>query len=79
MKKILALVFCVCMMLSLVACGTTPAETTGANQDTQAPEVKDAEYKLGLGVVVSTASSKAGTAQVDATIATVDANGVWVK
>ena len=38
---------------------------------------KEAEYKLGLGVVVSTASSKAGNAQVDATIASVvtDADG----
>jgi hypothetical protein len=32
---------------------------------------KEADYKLGLGVVVSTASSKEGNAQVDATIATV--------
>ena len=38
---------------------------------------KEADYKLGLGVVVSTASSKEGNAQVDATIATVvtDAEG----
>lgn len=38
---------------------------------------KEADYKLGLGVVVSTASSKEGNAQVDATIATVvtDADG----
>ena len=38
---------------------------------------KEVEYKLGLGVVVSTASSKAGNAQVDATIASVvtDADG----
>ena len=38
------------------------------------------EYKLGMGVVVSTESSKTGTAQVDATVAAVvtDANGVIV-
>ena len=38
---------------------------------------KEADYKLGRGVVVSTASSKEGNAQVDATIATVvtDADG----
>ena len=38
------------------------------------------EYTLGMGVVVSTASSKTGTAQVDATVAAVvtDANGVIV-
>ena len=60
MKKILAIVLCLIMVLSVVACGT-----------------KEADYKLGLGVVVSTASSKEGNAQVDATIATVvtDAEG----
>lgn len=38
---------------------------------------KEAEYKLGMGVVVSLDSSKTGLAQVDATVATVvtDANG----
>ena len=38
------------------------------------------EYKLGMGVVVSTESSKTGNAQVDATVAAVvtDANGVIV-
>lgn len=61
MKKILAIALCLCMVLCAVACG-------GA---------KEQEYKLGLGVVVSTASSAEGNAQVDATIATVvtDAEG----
>jgi hypothetical protein len=61
MKKILAIALCLCMVLCAVACGGT----------------KEADYKLGLGVVVSTASSKEGNAQVDATIATVvtDAEG----
>ena len=62
MKKILTLVLCLCMMLTMVtvfaSCGK-------------------ADYKLGMGVVVSMDSSKTGTAQVDATVATVvtDADG----
>ena len=50
----------------------TPAEETPAEE---APAA--AEYKLGMGVVVSTDSSKTGTAQVDATVAAVvlDAEG----
>ena len=61
MKRILALALCLIMALALVACG-------GA---------KEAEYKLGMGVVVSMGSSKTGNAQVDATVATVvtDADG----
>ena len=61
MKKILAIALCLCMVLCAVACG-------GA---------KEAEYKLGMGVVVSMDSSKTGNAQVDATVATVvtDAEG----
>ena len=61
MKKILALVLCLCTLLTLfVACGD-----------------KEVDYKLGMGIDVSTASSKKGTAQVDATVATVvlDADG----
>ena len=62
MKKILAIALCLIMVLAVVACEKAPTE---------------ADYKLGLGVVVSTASSKEGNAQVDATIATVvtDAEG----
>ena len=65
MKKILALALCLCMVICAVACTT------------KEPEAKEAEYKLGLGVVVSTASSKENNAQVDATIAAVvtDAEG----
>ena len=61
MKRILALALCLIMALALVACG-------GA---------KEADYKLGMGVVVSMGSSKTGNAQVDATVATVvtDADG----
>ena len=61
MKKILAIALCLCMVLCAVACGGT----------------KEAEYKLGMGIVVNMDSSKAGNAQVDATVATVvtDAEG----
>lgn len=60
MKRIFAIVLCICMALTIVACGP-----------------KEAEYKLGMGVVVSMDSSKTGNAQVDATVATVvtDADG----
>ena len=60
MKRILAVLLCVIMVVAAVACA--PAEK---------------EYKLGMGVVVSMDSSKAGNAQVDATVATVvtDADG----
>lgn len=64
MKKILAIVLCLCMALCAVAC-------TGE----KAPEEKD--YKLGMGIVVSMDSSATNNAQVDATVATVvtDADG----
>ncbi len=64
MKKILALFLCLCMLASL--CVTTAL----------AEEPVDA-YKLGLGVSLSTASSRDGSAQVDATTAAVvlDAEG----
>lgn len=62
MKKIIALALTACLMLSLVACG---GETD--NGGTAA----EAEYKLGMGVVVSMDSSKTESAQVDATVATV--------
>lgn len=63
MKKILAILLCLCMALCGVAC-------TG-NKDTEA------EYKLGLGVEVNMDSSATGNAQVDATVAAVvtDADG----
>ena len=65
MKKILAIILCAMMLCAIVACNDTP----------ETPAEKD--YKLGMGIVVSTASSKTGTAQVDATVATVvtDADG----
>ncbi len=59
MKKIIALALLACLMVSMVACGG----------GTEAK--KEAEYKLGMGVVVSMDSSKTELAQVDATVATV--------
>ena len=65
MKRILAIALCLVMALAIVACGNTT------------PSVTEADYKLGMGVVVSMGSSKTGNAQVDATVATVvtDADG----
>ncbi len=65
MKKIFAILLCAALMLAVVACA--PATTTNP---TEAPAV-EAEYKLGMGIVVSTDASKTGLAQVDATVATV--------
>ena len=55
MKKIVAFLLLACMMLSLAACGASAS----------------AEYKLGMGVSLSTDSSKENNAQVDATVAAV--------
>ena len=70
MKKILALVLLACMALSIVGC-PAPAPAPGPQGPTEV------DYKLGMAVVVSTASSTTGNAQVDATVATVvtDADG----
>ena len=54
MKKFVTAIILVCMMLSMAACGGS----------------SEAEYKLGMGVVVSTDSSSDNNAQVDATVAT---------
>ena len=97
MKKILAILLCLCMVLAVVACNktentteeTTVADTTAAatteaateasteETTTAGDEVTEVEYKLGMGIVVDTASSTsatadaAGNAQVDATVAAV--------
>ncbi len=62
MKKILTLVLCLSMVLTLATVFASCGE---------------ADYKLGMGVVVSMDSSKTGLAQIDATVATVvtDADG----
>ena len=69
MKKIIALILALCLTLALVACGEKPV----------APQ--EAEYKLGMGVVLSMDSSKTELAQVDATVAAVvlDAEGKIVS
>lgn len=87
MKKILALALALCLVLALAACsGNGNANTTTTNgtttvpttvPTTTAPTVTEKDYRLGMGIVVSMGSSKAGNAQVDATVATVvlDAEG----
>lgn len=65
MKKTLSIILMACMMLSLAVVGFAA----------------EAEYTLGMGVSLSTASSKEGNAQVDATVAAVvtDADGKIVS
>ena len=67
MKKFFAILLCAIMVFAVVACDNAQTPETPA----------EADYKLGMGIVVSTASSKTGNAQVDATVATVvtDADG----
>ncbi len=87
MKKILAMLLLVCMMLALVACGNAAetaetadetAETADETVDetTQEPAA-EATYKLGMGISLNMDSSKTGNAQVDACCAVVvlDAEG----
>ena len=60
------------------AAPATSESATESETETGAEDVKtEADYKLGMGVVVSMDSSKTGNAQVDATVATVvtDADG----
>jgi hypothetical protein len=82
MKKILAMLLLVCVMLALVACGNAAetAETADETADetvdetvdetTQEPAA-DATYKLGMGISLNMDSSKTGNAQVDACVAAV--------
>ena len=71
MKRLFAILLCVVMIVALVACDTNKEDPKDDTAKTEAA------YKLGMGVVVSMDSSKAGLAQVDATVATVvtDADG----
>lgn len=87
MKKMLAFTLAAIMMLSLVACGGNSSVQT--EKPSEEPEVEapaetpvetpatEAEYKLGMGVMLNTDSSATEKAQVDATMATVvlDADG----
>ena len=86
MKKLLALLLALVMVLSFAACNNQPADDQSESQsesesesqsEVSEPETTAASYKLGMGISVSTKSSKAGNAQVDATVATVvlDADG----
>ncbi len=87
MKKLIAMLLLLCMLFALAACGNTedkqeeenpePTDNAEGGEAAEGGETAVAEYKLGMGVVVSTASSKTGNAQVDATVATVvlDAEG----
>ncbi len=84
MKKFLALLLALVMVLSFAACNNQSADDQSESQgesesqsEASEPETAGAAYKLGMGISVSTASSKAGTAQVDATVAAVvlDADG----
>jgi len=69
MKKFLAMVLCLCMLFTMAACGGGGEEGGSGSSE--------AEYKLGMGVVLNTDSSKTELAQVDATVAAVvtDAEG----
>ena len=73
MKKLFAILLCAALMLTVIACAPkAPANpTTGTTEPATDPAPVEAEYKLGMGIVVSTDSSKTGNAQVDATVATV--------
>lgn len=79
-KKILAILLCVCAVIALAACSTKPNETTTDKEtaketSTSVPSEgnKEADYKLGMGIVVKmdSSSSEKKNAQVDATVATV--------
>ena len=67
MKKFFAILLCLCMIFAMVACDTDK----GDNKDDQNNAATEAEYKLGMGIVVDLNSSATGNAQVDATVATV--------
>ncbi len=72
MKKFLAILLCAVMVLAVVACNNN-----GGTETPDPTPATEAEYKLGMGVVVNMDSSAAGNAQVDATVAAVvlDAEG----
>ena len=90
MKKLIALLLALVMVLSFAACSNneepvednSSEETSSEEQSNEETEEPAAEtYKLGMGIVVSTASSKEAQAQVDATVAVVvtDSEGKIVK
>ena len=79
-KRIIASALVACSMLALVGCGakeeapaaSAPAASApAASAPAASTPAEAASYKLGMGVVLSTASSKENLAQVDATVAAV--------
>ena len=91
MKKLLALLLALVMVLSFAACSGNdePVVDENNSEETSSEEQSNTEdpapvaetYKLGMGIVVSTKSSKEAQAQVDATVAVVvtDSEGKIVK
>ncbi|MBQ7873570.1 MAG: hypothetical protein IJ306_00200 [Oscillospiraceae bacterium] len=94
MKKLLAMLLALMMVLSFAACSNdeqpvddqsgSSDETSSTTEESQDPvdeEPTAATYTLGMGINVSTASSVEGTAQTDATVAVVvlDAEGKIVS
>ena len=87
MKKIIASVLALTMALGLAACGAKEQAPAASAPAASAPAASapaaaaEATYKLGMGVELSTASSKENNAQVDATFAAVvlDEAGKIVK
>ena len=81
MKKLLALLLALVMVLSFAACSGNdePVVDENNSEETSSEEQSNTEdpapvaetYKLGMGIVVSTKSSKEAQAQVDATVAVV--------
>ena len=81
MKKIFASMMAAAMVVSLAGCSNGNSSESGSSANSEGGSDNAAAYKLGMGVVTSTASSAAGNAQVDATVAAVvlDADGKIVS
>ena len=89
MKKIFASMMAAAMVVSLAGCSNGNSSESGSSANSESSSSANSEggsdnaaaYKLGMGVVTSTASSAAGNAQVDATVAAVilDADGKIVS
>lgn len=79
MKKIFASMMAAAMVVSLAGCSNGNSSESGSSANSESSSSANSEggsdnaaaYKLGMGVVTSTASSAAGNAQVDATVAAV--------
>ena len=70
-KRLIASALVACSMLALVGCGAKEEAPAASAAPVETPAATEVEYKLGMGVVLSTASSKENNAQVDATVAAV--------